>query len=140
MKDINLLKPSFKEKVVLMLAKLDEEKIPYLIKETLRKQEVQNAYFAQGTEPLESVNAKRKLAGLYLLEESENNNKVTWTLVSKHITGQAIDITPEKDGDYWWNAPDEKWKEIAEIANSCGIESGYYWKKTKDSPHYEERV
>lgn len=140
MKDIKLLKPSFQEKVILFLAKLDEEKIPYLIKETLRKQEVQTAYYSQGREPLESVNAKRKLAGLYLLNENENKNKITWTLKSKHITGQAIDLTPEKDGNFWWDAPDEKWKELAEIAITCGIESGYYWKKTQDSPHYEEKL
>ena len=131
------LEPAFQAKVRKFFARLDELGIKYLVSETLRTKATQEAYFAQGRKPLNEVNRLRKLAGLWLISEKENMAKVTWTLDSKHLVGKAIDIVPEKDGDFWWNAPDEKWKAMAEVADSFDIEAGYYW-KAKDSPHFEE--
>lgn len=135
--DINKLSPPFREKVVVFLSKLDDKKIQYRIHETLRTLDVQMAYYAQGRKPLISVNILRNKVGLYLLSEEENKKIITWTMNSKHLDGLAIDVVPTRNGRLWWNAPDEKWKEIAEISKECGLNAGYYWKQ-HDSPHHEE--
>lgn len=135
-RDISLLQPQFKQQVVAMITRLDQLGIKYFIHETLRDIEVQKAYYAQGREPLVTVNRLRKIAGLWDINEEENKRKITWTMKSKHLEGLAIDIVPTLDGKLFWTAPDEKWREIAEVAKSFGIISGYYW-RTKDSPHFE---
>lgn len=45
----------------------------------------QEALYAQGREPLETVNLLRERAGLPRIIGTENLRKVTWTLNSKHI-------------------------------------------------------
>lgn len=135
-KSIELLDPEFKKLVIVFLKALDDANIPYIINETKREKAVQSAYHAQGREPLVTVNRLRKMAGLWEISEEENKKKITWTLESKHLVGKAIDIVPKKDGKAWWTAPDEKWREIAEISTRCGLISGYYW-RSKDSPHHE---
>lgn len=139
MKDVNLLMEPFRSQVREFLAELDKEGFKYLVSETLRTPRVQAAYFAQGRKPLDEVNRLRVSAGLWKISEAENKNKVTWTLRSKHLDGLAIDVVPSRNGDYWWNAPDELWKKMSDIGVSCGLESGYTWKE-KDSPHFEMRT
>ena len=135
-RDIELLQPEFKDKVKVLLARLDQLGIKYYINETLRDLNVQIAYYSQGRNTLDKTNTLRKAAGLWPLTEKENKNKVTWTMKSKHIDGLAIDICPKKDDSPWWSAPDEKWKEIADVAKSLGFDPGYYWKQ-KDCPHIQ---
>lgn len=135
-RDIELLKEPFKQIVKAMLARLDQLGIKYYINETLRDPEVQRAYFAQGRAALADVNELRKKAGLWPLTEAENDKKVTWTLKSKHLEGLAIDICPSKNGYAWWAAPDEEWKEIADISRECGLDAGYFWEQ-KDAPHHQ---
>ena len=139
MRDLALLKEPFLSKVKDFLAELDRIGFEYLISETLRTKAVQEAYFAQGRKPLEEVNKLRVSAGLWEISEKENKTKITWTLKSKHLEGLAIDIVPSKDGKFWWNAPDEKWKQMRDISEQFDIESGYTW-KNKDIPHFEERI
>lgn len=134
--NIRLLNPDFQKIVEVFLKALDDAGIEYIVNETLRDKSVQDAYYAQGREPLVTVNRLRKMAGLWDIDEEENKRKITWTLQSKHLLGLAIDIAPEKDGNAWWSAPDAKWKEIADISTKCGLKAGYYW-KSKDSPHHE---
>ena len=136
-RDIEKLDPELKKKVEKLLQKLDEKEIQYFIVETKRSQEIQQAYFAQGRKPLEEVNALRKNAGLWAITEKENKNKITWTLLSKHLEGKAIDIAPAIDGKPNWSAPDEDWKEIADVAKELGMNPGYYWRAQKDCPHIE---
>jgi peptidoglycan LD-endopeptidase CwlK len=135
-RSIELLKPEFRDKVKLLLQQLDEKGIKYYINETLRERGVQLAYYAQGRQPLIAVNTLRKQSGLWLINEKENEKCITWTMKSKHLDGLAIDICPVKDGKPWWTAPDEKWKEIAEISKSLGLNAGYYWKQ-HDNPHHQ---
>lgn len=141
-RDIELLDPTFKEKIKIFLKKLDEKNIKYYIVETLREKNVQAAYYAQGRTALKEVNELRKKAGLYILTTEKENVKITWTMKSEHLEGKAIDITPRADGPVqkpWWGAPDEKWREIADIAEECELEAGYYWGENKDAPHIQEK-
>lgn len=135
--DINLLQPSFREKVIVFLSELDDNKIEYKINETLRTLETQMAYYSQGRKSLITVNVLRNKSGLYLISEEDNKKIITWTMKSKHLDGLAIDIVPTIYGRVQWNAPDEKWRQIAEISKKCGLNAGYYWKQ-HDSPHHEE--
>ena len=139
MKDVELLKEPFKALVKEFLSELAKAGIRVLISETLRTPQVQAAYFAQGRKALAEVNRLRVSAGLWQISEKENKSKVTWTLKSKHLDGLAIDVVPEKDGTFWWNAPDDVWKKISDVGVMCGLESGYTWKQ-KDAPHFEMRT
>jgi peptidoglycan L-alanyl-D-glutamate endopeptidase CwlK len=137
--DIGLLNPDFQVTVRAFLKALDDAGIQYVINETLRDKAVQEAYYAQGREPLVTTNRLRKSAGLWLLSDEENKDKVTWTLQSKHLLGLALDIAPKKAGKVWWTAPNSVWKQIADISTQCGLVAGYYFKST-DSPHHEAKT
>jgi len=50
-----------------------------------RSYQLQQALYAQGREPIETVNQLRERAGLPRITGTENLRKVTWTLNSKHI-------------------------------------------------------
>lgn len=135
-RDIESLEEGFQQRVRVLLARLDQLGIKYRISETLRDIEVQRAYYAQGREPLVTVNRLRSVAGLWPLSEEENKRQITWTMQSRHLEGKAIDLVPSVNGTFWWTAPDSKWKEIAEVAKELGFDAGYYWKK-HDSPHIQ---
>jgi hypothetical protein len=117
------------------------DEISIAVIQTKRSQEVQNAYYAQGREPLGKVNGMRKAAGLYLLSEQENRKIVTRTLSSKHITGDAADIVPlGQTGNILWNAPEAVWEKIGKKAEEFGLDwcaggggNAWHW----DNPHYE---
>lgn len=138
-KDVELLEPVFRDQVKKLLALLDENRIKYYINETLRDKAIQEAYYLQGREVLEKVNAKRSSVGLWTISEIENRHPVTWTLQSKHMIGEAIDIVPATArGRPNWAAPYSFYKEIGTIALQLGIAWGGTWKNA-DSPHYERK-
>lgn len=147
MTKIEALEPGTREKVEKMLHFLDAEKISYKIIETLRTTKVQQAYYAQGRNPLYTVNALRKEAGLWVIDEATNKRIITWTLKSKHLEGRAIDIVPIKDGKIPWNILSQEiadlYIKIGEIGESVGLEWGGRWKPIdkfgvgKDAPHFE---
>ena len=62
--------------------------------------------------------------------------KVTWTLDSNHIIGEAIDIVPLKDGKAWWDAPGEVWSGIYRLARQSGLKS-LYEETGYDRPHLD---
>jgi peptidoglycan LD-endopeptidase CwlK len=131
------LLPSFQIQVDSFLTRLDQLGIKYVISETYRSEEVQNAYWKQGRFPLEEVNKARKEAELWDISEKENK-KITWTKHSLHQDRIAIDITPSDDGcTFLWNAPLSRWEEIAVVADSFGIEWGGRWRSNKDTPHFQ---
>ena len=112
------------------------------IVETNRTKEVQQAYYAQGREPLDVVNAMRRACGLWEITERENQRTVTQTLNSRHIGGNAIDLCPMKDGRCWWDAPQEVWEEMGRIGEENGLDwcaggYGQTWGKGWDNPHFE---
>jgi peptidoglycan L-alanyl-D-glutamate endopeptidase CwlK len=101
--------------------------------ETQRTDEVQAAYCAQGRQPLAEVNALRGKAGLYLINDAQNKNKITddppmglFTVYKGrgHGNGTAFDVVPlTLSGALQWNTPPALWIAIAMIAERCGL----YW-------------
>ena len=148
MNDIKLLEKSTREKAEKMLHFLDSEKIPYRVIETKRSESVQRAYYAQGRETLAVVNIKRRSAGLAEITESENKNKITWTLKSKHIEGRALDVVPVIDGKISWAITSKEiaaaYMRIGMIGEAAGLSWGGRWTPIdkfgigKDAPHFEE--
>ena len=105
--------------------------------ETKRDLVVQMAYYSSGRMEPKYVRAMYEAAGLYAIGDAEAKNIKTNTLKSKHIDGRAIDIAPWKNGDIWWNAPDEVWARMGEIGKSHNLTWGIVVGKSIDSPHYE---
>lgn len=52
---------------------------------------------------IEGVRTKERQAALYAQGRTAPGNKVTWTLESKHLTGDAVDLVPLIDGAIPWN-------------------------------------
>jgi hypothetical protein len=113
----------------------------YIVFEGRRTAAAQEAYYAQGREPLAAVNAKRKKAGLYLLSGEKQNRTITWTLKSKHIDGLAMDILPtDPRGNPMWDLAHyrRQFETIAECGRQAGLECGADWDSAhKDWPHYQ---
>lgn len=134
------LEPVTRDMVEKGIAILKAQGIRFFVNETRRSNAVQSAYFAQGRESLDRVNALRAIAGLWPITESENSRKVTNTLKSKHIEGKAVDIVPaDRDGNPLWNAPKQAWEAIAVVMKSTGLEWGGDWAGAWDKPHYQRR-
>jgi len=113
----------------------------YIIFEGRRAPDVQEAYFAQGREPLETVNKLRQRVGLYLLRSEKDNYKITWTLKSKHIDGLAIDILPTTGaGHPTWDLGHfrKQFETIRNCGKDAGLICGADWNPA-DWPHYEVR-
>lgn len=69
---------------------------------------------------------------------------VSWTLNSKHLTGDAIDVCPYSQyqahgaDKLLWDCSDPIWEKLAAIGRSLGLRCGYDWKQ-KDCGHFEYR-
>jgi hypothetical protein len=147
-RELDKLIPEVRIKVETALMDLQRKGIAYLILETYREQAVQDAYYAQGREPLEVVNALRAQASLRPLTEKENQYIVTKTRKSFHTSRRAIDIVPVlSSGNIPWNIKDAStaalWLSLAEVMKANGFEWGGDWDpKDKwgigwDSSHYQ---
>ena len=71
---------------------------------------------------------------------------VSWTLKSKHLVGEALDVVPyaqyglHGEDKLQWDAGDPVWKRIGEIGQSLGLKWGVVDGKTglrKDLGHFE---
>jgi len=114
----------------------------YIAFEGRRTVAVQEAYYAQGRETLESVNEKRKKAGLYLLRSEKDNYIITWTLKSKHIDGFAMDVLPvDGAGNPTWDLAHfrKQFENIRNCGKEAGLVCGADWNPA-DWPHYETRA
>jgi hypothetical protein len=125
--------------------------IEYQIRETYRPQIIQDAYYAQGREPLEKVNDLRARAGLYLLGAEEGKRIITKAKTSKHTERMAIDIVPVlSTGKIPWVVKDATvaaiWLELGELGESVGFEWGGRWTPLDawglgwDLPHYQVKI
>jgi len=89
--------------VVEFLARLVEAGIVVMIVDTLRTKEEQTANVAKG---------------------------VSWTMNSKHLTGDAIDVCPYETfllhgpDKLKWDAADPVWARIGAIGQACGLKWG----------------
>jgi hypothetical protein len=143
---IALLKPEAARAFTAMCAILDKEigDDAYIIFEGLRTRETQSAYYAQGREPLEAVNLKRKTAGLYPLISEKQNYKITWTMDSKHLARLAMDILPaQPNGEPTWDIAHYRklFEAIREAGRLAGLECGADWPEPQqDWPHYEVKA
>lgn len=106
------------------------------ISETKRELAVQMAYYSRSRMGVEDVKAMYRAAGLYEPSEEECKTANTWTLNSRHLSGNAVDFVPVKDGKYWWNAPEKVWERMGVIGESNGLTWGGRW-KNRDCPHFE---
>jgi peptidoglycan L-alanyl-D-glutamate endopeptidase CwlK len=105
--------------------------------ETLRDLCTQMAYYSRGRMlGSQDVKAMYKAAGLWNITDEDADKVITWTLQSKHIKGEAIDIAPMRGGRIWWAAPESVWTRMGEIGEKYGLNWGGRW-KTPDCPHYE---
>lgn len=149
-KEISKLTAEFRPIVTRIIDIAKENHINLVINETLRDNDIQQAYYAQGRFNLDKVNELRAKAGLYLLSERENENIITNVMnVSQtkgHGAGLAVDFVPNGN----WNSRQADWNIIGEAVEqvnaefkpyldkcNCEIVWGGNWKKLKDSPHVE---
>lgn len=97
------LSPRMRPLVDRFLAKLMEARIPVMIVDTLRTPAEQAENVAKG---------------------------VSWTLNSKHLTGDAIDVAPYDIYDLHgpdkaeWDETDPIWLKIGPIGQACGLKWG----------------
>lgn len=111
---LDKLTPEFKEKVEFFIND-DKIKDKIFITESYRSQERQNELYSQWRTTPWPV--------------------VTWTKISEHTKGTAIDIA------FNWKELYPKdiylWKEVAEVANEYGIDWGFdlWW---TDKPHFQD--
>jgi peptidoglycan LD-endopeptidase CwlK len=142
-RDIELLNASIKDKAIKAISEMNaDSKLKQLgasgvvVIETIRQLVTQMAYYARGRMDTDDVRSMFYAAKLWELSDMEAKQKVTWTLKSKHIDGQAIDIAPIRNGRVWWGAPDAVWQRMGEIGKLNGLAWGGDW-KNKDTPHFE---
>ena len=58
---------------------------------------------------------------------------------SAHNFGLAVDLWPMTSaGDFDWNAPDDLFHIMADIAVASGLTAGYYFHSIHDAPHVED--
>jgi len=129
---IEELLPEVQEKVYEAIEELNEKSIAFVVLETYREQAVQDAYYAQGREPLEVVNDLRFKAGLRPLIDKENQQIITKARYSYHTKRRAIDIVPTlSSGAIPWNIKDASiaaiWMSMADVMKSHGFEWGGDW-------------
>ena len=97
---------------------------------------------------LEGLRSKARQKKLYAQGRTTPGPIVTWTLSSKHILGEAVDLIPYPEG---WQAKTAKFNRIAELmfqaAKELGVKLrwGADWDRDgkprergeTDSPHFE---
>lgn len=99
---------------------------------------------------IEGLRTKERQAELYAQGRTKPGKVVTWTLLSKHIDGKAVDVVLLRDGKIDWDDPSaftELGKIMLETASQFGIQLrwGYDWdgdktlreKGENDGPHFE---
>jgi hypothetical protein len=98
----------------------------------------------------EGVRTKERQEQLFAQGRTTPGPKVTWTLNSKHITGDAVDVCPYVDGKINWNDTIgfvTLGKAMLSAAKELGVSIrwGYDWdgdgtlmeKGESDGPHFE---
>lgn len=113
------LSPRMKPLAFEFLARLMEAGIPVAVVDTLRTKAEQASNVAKG---------------------------VSWTMASKHLTGDAIDVCPydifalHGPDKLQWDSADPVWQRIGAIGEACGLKWGGRWVRTPDLGHFEFRI
>jgi peptidoglycan L-alanyl-D-glutamate endopeptidase CwlK len=128
------LDPQARVKLENFLGELTRWGLKHRVTETLRTQEVQEAYFAQGREPLDVVNTKRKTAGLPPISSGENQRTITNAdgvkFPSSHQSGKAVDLFPLNiNGGIWWGftPQDQVWLALMQLIGAVAKKHGLIW-------------
>ena len=148
-KDPSALNPIVAQKAIKFVTMCSEAGQPVILTETLREEITVLIYILQGRFNSDDIkmnprlpqelNRLRKKYKLWELTPAEFNKKISWTLESNHMTGNAFDFVPIKDGKAWWNAPDPVWEQLGKIGESLGLTWGGRW-PSPDKPHLEYRA
>lgn len=115
---LNDLSPRFKPKAFEFLARCVEAGVAVMVVDTLRTPEEQAANVAKG---------------------------VSWTLNSKHLTGDAIDVCPFETfalhgpDKLQWDANDPVWGKLGAIGELVGLKWGVWVEKVGDYPIWRRR-
>jgi hypothetical protein len=122
------------EALICALRELDQAEIPYLISEGGRSLLTQCLYALQGRLgdiPQSDLEWACNEAGI----RPPDKGIITKTLKSNHLSGNAVDIVPLKDGKPDWNSQDDR---IVKAMKNAGFTWGGDWEFV-DKPHFELR-
>ena len=132
-RDKNLLYQPFADQLRDLESRLSAAKLPFNLFMGLRTFEDQDALYDQGrTKPGQIVTNARGgdswhnygLAADYVLDGQTEKPGIQWSWDIR------ADLNADRRND---------WLQMAEIAVSCGLEAGYFWKKFPDAPHMQNR-
>ena len=127
-----LLNPRLRRKVIKTLEEFNEKKtlnsFNLIAFETLRTLERQKMLYGKGRGKLELI-----AMGVPIKYSMPNEKKVTWTLKSNHLTGNAIDFSfyDKENEKVSWSGD---WDEVMEIAKKNGLINN----PSKELCHFEE--
>jgi len=117
---MSLLFPGITEHVRILLEKCHENNLNIAIVEGLRSFEKQLDYYAQG--------------------RTKPGKIITWTRLSWHNFGLAIDVAFLNDSgnfdDKSWSE-DHNWKLLGRLGKEAGFVWGGDWKGKEDKPHFQ---
>jgi peptidoglycan L-alanyl-D-glutamate endopeptidase CwlK len=159
LKKLAQMHPDLFKKYQLFEAKMNKEKIPFMLTSVARTVKEQVALYSQGRDPINTVNLLRKAAKLAPITSAQNI-KVTWTLTSKHLIdlddgtvnndfSRAFDIAIIDNKKPSWNLKVDVNKdkipdyiEAGNIGESVGLVWGGRFKNSRgvlipDYPHYQ---
>lgn len=131
LRDKSLLYPPFAEQLRYFESLLAAAKLPFYLYVGLGTFEDQDELYAQGrTKPAQIVTNARDGDSLH-----------NYGLAADYV----LDGQVEKPGIQWsWNIKSDvnadgrnDWLQMAEIAVSCGLEAGYFWKRFPEAPHVQ---
>ncbi|MGI4873257.1 MAG: M15 family metallopeptidase [Janthinobacterium lividum] len=114
--------------------------------ETYRSPAVQQAYYAQGRQPLAEINQLRHNAGLSAIGASEASHKITnarpGQSAHNFLPARAFDVQLLKaDGEPDWTDSNyggfAAYVKVAAEKLKVAVSQGAYWKSFKDMPHCE---
>jgi peptidoglycan L-alanyl-D-glutamate endopeptidase CwlK len=128
---------------LVLLAGAADQGVALRITRTVDTWATQAAYFAQGRQALDQVNALRAGVGLAPITERQNRFTVTKARPGRswHNWRRALDVVPVdeatspdlRDPDNpLWNAP--YWPALGELGEALGYEWGGRW---GDNPHFQ---
>ena len=154
-KFISQMHPLLSPKYLAFKEEMGKANLSFIITCVSRTILEQISLYVQGRLGIQDVNRFRWIAGLPLMQKEEDNNIVTWTLNSMHVTNmldedlnndysRAFDIAIiTSTGSVIWNikvdtnqskVPD--YDEAGIIGETVGLVWGGRWKKP-DRPHFQ---